>query len=310
MATFIACGAATPIQAISLAALCGFLGAVVTGSAVSNTVAAVVALPLQISLLKVLWAAMIGAVIWNLLTWKLGFPSSSTHALVGGLIGAVWVSHGPNFILWGWKELLSPNHHVIGISKIVLSLIISPILGFFVALLLQKISHLVLRNANFKLNTSINRIQWVMAGLLAFSHGGNDTQKIVGIISMALAASSYPFGQIDPVWIRACGGLVMFAGTLLGGWSIMKTVGRGIYTIRPIHSLNSQLSAGASILMATFLGAPVSTTHVVVGSVVGVGSADEYRMVNWKIGQEIIVAWTVTMPASAMVAAGLYFLFR
>lgn len=224
VATFISCRAANPIQAISLAAFCGFIGALTSGSAVANTISGIVTIPTETALLKVLLAAMIGAVIWNLVTWELGFPSSSTHALVGGL------------------------------------------------------------------NKSIKKIQWVIAGLLAYSYGANDTQKTVGIIWLALASASYSNGQVGLIWIKGLAGAVMFAGTLLGGWPIMKTIGRDIYTIRPIHSLNFQLSSGGCLVLATALGAPVSTTHVVVGSVIGVGGADEFRMVNWKIGKEIIIA--------------------
>jgi PiT family inorganic phosphate transporter len=308
VATFISCGAANPIHAVCLAAIASFVGAVTGGSAVADTVSAIVEIPTEAALLTVLLAAIIGAVMWNLVAYKLGFPSSSTHALVGGLIGAVWVSRGSEYILWGWKGFLAPEHQVVGITKIVIALIFSPLLGFIAAFFLQFISKIILRNATFAINKWVKRVQWVIAALLAYSHGANDTQKMVGIISLALAAASYPFGPVKPFWINALGGTVMFMGTILGGWSIMKTIGRGIYTLRPIHSLNSQLSSGGSLILATVLGAPVSTTHVVVGSVVGVGSADEFRMVNWKIGQEIIVAWCVTIPASAMVAALIYYI--
>ena len=308
VATFISCGAANPMQAVCLAAIFGFLGAVTSGSAVANTVSAIVTIPTEGALLNVLLAGLIGAVLWNIVTWKFGIPSSSTHGLVGGIIGAVWVSHGANYILWGWSELFASNHQLIGMTKIVAALILSPFIGFIAAFLLQTIGNIGLRNANFTINSWIKRIQWVIAALLAYSHGGNDTQKIVGIITLALATGSYPFGEVPLVWINSLGGGVMFVGTLLGGWSIMKTIGRGIYTIRPIHSLNSQLSSGCSIVLATVLGAPVSTTHVVVGSVAGVGSADEFRMVNWQIGKEIIIAWCITIPASAIVAALVYYI--
>ena len=310
VATFISCGAANPVQAISLAAICGFVGALTSGSAVANTISGIVTIPTETALLKVLLAAMIGAVVWNLVTWKFGLPSSSTHALVGGLVGAVWVARGTNYILWGWSELISPGHHLMGMTKIVAALILSPVIGFVAAFILQKISNLVLRNAKFSLNNWIKRIQWVIAGLLAYSHGANDTQKTVGIIWLALACASYSNGQVGLIWIKGLAGTVMFAGTLLGGWPIMKTIGRGIYTIRPIHSLNSQMSSGGCIVLATALGAPVSTTHVVVGSVIGVGGADEFRMVNWKIGKEIIIAWCITIPASALVAALAFYMLR
>ncbi|XFO65308.1 hypothetical protein SPSIL_014170 [Sporomusa silvacetica DSM 10669] len=308
VATFISCGAANPIQATCLAAIFGFIGAVIGGSAVANTVSAIVTMTTDAALLNVLLAGMIGAVIWNVVTWKLGLPSSSTHALVGGVVGAVLVSRGANYILWGWSDLWGANHLLVGITKIVAALILSPLMGFVVAFLLQTVSNILLRNANFTINRWIKNIQWLIAALLAYSHGTNDTQKIVGILSLALAAANYPFGQIAPVWISALGGGVMFVGTMLGGWSIMKTIGRGIYAIRPIHSLNSQLASGGSIILATILGAPVSTTHVVVGSIAGVGSAEEFRMVNWNIGKEIIIAWCITIPAAAIVAAMVYYI--
>ena len=310
VATFISCGAASPIQAVSLAAICGFAGALTSGNAVANTISGIVEIPSETALLKILLAAMIGAVVWNLVTWKFGFPSSSTHALVGGLVGAVWIARGTNYILWGWSELIGPGHQLVGITKIVAALILSPLIGFIAAFILQTITNIVLRNAKSSLNHWIKRIQWVIAGLLAYSHGANDTQKTVGIISLALVSASFSNGQVGLVWIKGLAGAVMFAGTLLGGWPIMKTIGRSIYTIRPIHSLNSQISSGGCIVLATVLGAPVSTTHVVVGSVIGVGGADEFRMVNWNIGKELIIAWCITIPASAIVAAMVFYILR
>lgn len=306
VATFISCGAGNPIQAVYLAAIFGFLGAITSGSAVANTVSAIVAIPMEPALLNVLLAGMMGAVLWNIITWKFGLPSSSTHALVGGLVGAVWVSYGADYILWGWSEWIGASHKLVGITKIIAALLLSPLMGFVVAFLLQVVANILLRNAKFTVNRWIKHLQWIIAALLAYSHGANDTQKIVGIISLALTATHYPFGHIDPLWINSLGGAVMFIGTMLGGWSIMKTIGRGIYTIRPIHSLNSQLASGGSIILATIVGAPVSTTHVVVGSVAGVGSAEEFRMVNWMIGKAIIIAWFITIPASGIVAALVY----
>lgn len=310
VATLISCGGASPVQAICLAAFFGFLGAVTSGSAVANTISAIVTVPAEPALLSILLAGMIGAVIWNVVTWRFGLPSSSTHALVGGVIGAVWISRGAAYILWGFHELLGPTHQLVGITKVVAALLLSPVMGLVAAFLLQTISNIVLRNANFGVNRWIKRIQWVIASLLAYSHGANDTQKIVGIITLALGAASYPFGYVSAEWISSLGGSVMFIGTLFGGWSIMKTVGRGIYTIRPIHSLNSQLSSGGAIILATVLGAPVSTTHVVVGSVAGVGAADEFRMVNWNIGKEIIIAWCITIPAAGLAGAAVYYLIK
>jgi PiT family inorganic phosphate transporter len=245
-----------------------------------------------------------GAVIWNLITWRLGLPSSSTHALIGGIIGSVWVSSGYKHILWGWNELIGGQYQLTGIVKVVAGLIISPMLGFIIAFILQKVTRLLLRNAKYTLNNSLNKLQLGIAAALAYSHGTNDTQKIIGIITLALMAGKGI--ATTPLWIRIAGGLVMFIGTMLGGWTIMRTIGRGIFKIRVIHSVNSQLASSGSLLLATFIGAPVSTTHVVVGSVMGVGAADEFRMVHWGVAKEIILAWFITIPLSAVVSALIY----
>ncbi|WP_297421071.1 inorganic phosphate transporter [Clostridium sp.] len=306
VATCIISGAATPKQAIVIASIFGMIGAVFGGSAVMDTITKVIDLPVNVSLLTILFAAIMGAVIWNLVTWRLGLPSSSTHALMGGIIGSVWISSGYKHILWGWNELIGKQHQLIGIAKVVAGLIISPMLGFIVAYILQKVMKLLLRNAKYTLNNTLNKLQLGIAAALAYSHGANDTQKIIGIITLALIADNSVAST--PLWVRVAGGLVMFIGTMFGGWTIMRTIGRGIYKIRGIHSLNSQLASAGSLLLATFSGAPVSTTHVVVGSVMGVGAADEYRMVHWGVAKEIILAWFITIPLSAVVSALIYVL--
>jgi PiT family inorganic phosphate transporter len=309
VATFINCRAATPKQAIAVASVFGLLGAVFGGNAVADTIAKVIDLPAKTSLLAILFAAILGATVWNLITWKLSLPSSSTHALIGGIIGAVIVSSGYQHILWGWSELISTKHQITGIVKVVTALIFSPMLGFALAFILEKVSKLFLRNTKFSINKWLNRVQWIIVASLSYSHGANDTQKVIGILTLALAAGGGATILTAPLWVRVCGGLVMFIGTMLGGWSIMKTIGRGIFNIRPIHSVNSQLASLGSVFVATLIGAPVSTTHVVVGSVMGVGAADEYRMVHWGIVKEIIIAWFITIPLSAIVSALIYIIF-
>ncbi|HWR41268.1 MAG TPA: inorganic phosphate transporter [Patescibacteria group bacterium] len=307
VATFIACGAATPLQAVMWAALLELIGAVLGGSAVAHTIAGLVLLPVDRTLLPLLAAVMIAAMVWNVLTWRLGLPSSSTHALVGGLIGSVWMMAGTEYIFWGWTELWNPGHSVSGIVKVVMGLVVSPLLGFLLAYLLQKLVAFLLRNASFSANRWLKQGQWLIVGLLAFNHGANDTQKVLGLVGLALvAAGQLGEGQPLPVEALFVGGLIMFIGILSGGWPIMKTLGSGIFTLRPIHSFNSQLSAGSALLLANISGMPVSTTHLVAGSVIGAGAADEYRMVNWAVGKEMMVAWCVTIPASALVAAVVY----
>lgn len=310
VATCIVCGAATPKQAIVIASVFGMIGSVLGGSAVADTISKVIDLPVNSSMLTILLASILGSVIWNLVTWKLGLPSSSTHALIGGIIGAVWVSSGYKHILWGWSELVGGQFQLTGIVKVVAALIISPMLGFIVAFILQKFTKLLLRNAKYTLNDQLKKLQLGIAAALAYSHGANDTQKIMGIITLALMAGKGIEINTAPLWVRIVGGLVMFIGTMLGGWTIMRTIGRDIFKIRVIHSLNSQLASSMSLLLATFIGAPVSTTHVVVGSIMGVGAADEYRMVHWGIAKEIILAWFITIPLSAVVSALIYSLFN
>lgn len=310
VATMIACKAASPVQAILIASIFGLLGVFFSGNQVADTVSAIIKVSPSINLIHILIASLLGAVVWNIVTWRIGIPSSSTHALVGGLIGAAWIANGPDSILWGISELFSGNHQVVGIMKVIVSLIFSPVLGFSIAYVIQKISMLLLRNAKFSINRTINKLQWIVAAALAFSHGANDSQKITGLISLALISAGVVNSHAVPPLIKIAIGLIMFLGTALGGWKIMKTIGNKIYDLRPIHSLNSMISSGTSILFATFTGAPVSTTHVVVGGIMGVGSADEYRMVNWNIGKEIVTAWFITIPCSAIASSIIYFLIN
>jgi inorganic phosphate transporter, PiT family len=310
VATMISSGAASPRAAILLAAGTGLVGAMTGGHAVANTIASLIDLPANITLLPILLAAILGGLVWNLATWKLGLPSSSTHALVGGMIGAVSLAAGPGHILWGWQSLTASSPKLAGVLLVVTGLIISPLFGFLIAFVLGKISALLFRNAGFGLNRWLNRLQYLAAAALAYSHGANDTQKSIGILTAAFLASGLLTQAAPPVWISLTGGLLMFGGTLLGGWPIMKTIGRGLYDIQPIHSVNAQMAAVSSILFATLAGAPISTTHVVVGSVMGVGAADRYKMVRWQVIREILTAWLITMPASAAVAAVIMLVVR
>ncbi|HEX2998649.1 MAG TPA: inorganic phosphate transporter [Armatimonadota bacterium] len=306
VATIITSGAASPKGAVLLASVFGMIGALFGGSMVADTVSSIIDLPASSSLLPVLLSAVTGAVLWNMITWKFGLPSSSTHALVGGIVGAVLVSSGAGHVLWGLSELTAAGPQVRGIVKIVLSLLISPVIGFAAAWTLEKLAKILLRNAKFTINRRIKKLQWAIAAGLSLAHGANDTQKILGLIVLALVSGGTAPLHSAPVWARLCLGALMFLGTMLGGWKIMKTVGRGIFELEPIHSLSSQLASAGSILAANFMGAPVSSTHIVVGSVMGVGSAENYKMVNWNIVREIVLSWVITIPASAAVSALLY----
>jgi PiT family inorganic phosphate transporter len=243
------------------------------------------------------------------MTWRTGLPSSATHALVGGLIGAAAVSNGGG-ILWGFHELLGAGHHLAGVAKVVISLLISPAIGFAAAFLLHKLTGLLLRNSKYTVNKWIKRTQWAVAAGLSYSHGANDTQKILGILVLALlSAGIAPMGAA-PLWAKLSVGAVMSFGTLLGGWRVMKTVGRGIFEMKPIDSLNSQLASAGAILAANLTGAPVSSTQTVIGSIMGVGSAENHKMVNWNVVKGILVSWVITIPASAAVSALTFLLFK
>lgn len=306
VATFINCGAATPKSGIVLAAFAGVAGALFGGELVTDTITGVISLSVDQELLLVLLSAIVGATLWDLLTWKLGLPSSSTHSFVGGIIGAVMISAGPEFVVWGWRELTAPDHQLTGVTKVVMALLLSPVIGFVLAFLLEQISELLLRNARLGINKPIKGLQWIIVSLLSFTNASNDIQKVMGILVLALAAASDTPIEMAPLWLRFLGGMAMFVGTLMGGWRIMKTLGRGIFEIRPIHSLNSQLASFGAVFTANLTGAPVSSTQVIVGSIMGVGAADAYKMVNWAIVKEIVVSWFITIPLSGIISALTY----
>ena len=302
VATFITCGAATPVQAVILAAAFELLGAIFGGSAVAGTIASIIKLNAGHEMLIVILSAVFGAVFWNLLSWKYGIPSSSTHALIGGLCGASIGFGGGAMINWGFIEAIQ-TFHLTGIAKVIFALVLSPLLGFAIAFFILHILTFCFRNSTFKVNGPIKKAQWFLTAVMAFNHGANDTQKSMGLIMLALFSAGKVISiSIVPPEIRILVGLVMCIGVLVGGWSIMKTLGRGIFTIRPVHSLASQLATGISLYFANVIGAPVSTTHVVVGTIMGVGTADEKKMVNWQAVKNILFSWIITIPSAALIS--------
>jgi PiT family inorganic phosphate transporter len=306
VATVISCGAIEPKKAIPFAAVCAVIGAITGGSAVIYTVQKLVLVEPGHALLTILLTGLIGATIWNFFTWKIGMPSSSTHALIGSLVGAVIVSQGADRVLWGFSALMGSDPHITGVMKVIIAMFISPPIGFGLAYLLQKGVSLALRNSTRKANKWIKRSQWGTVFLLAYSQGSNDTQKHMGIIMLALLSANLVSGTEVPLWVRVLTGIIMLVGYLGGGWTIMKTLGQRIYHLEPIHSLNSQLSSATAVLTSTILGGPISTTQVVGSSVLGVGAGDRVRMVSWKVGEEMLLSWFITMPATMGVAALIY----
>jgi inorganic phosphate transporter, PiT family len=309
VATMIACGAASPKRAVIVSAVWGFVGAMLGGTAVALTVLGLLTLPMGNTLVYVLFATLVGAVAWNLITWVWGIPSSSTHALVGGLIGAGVAAAGLDKVNWGLDELLGSGH-VVGITKVVIFLFLSAGIGFIGGYLAMKATRVLLRNAKRKINRYLMMSQYLTSGLLSFSHGANDAQKAMGIMVLVIAAVGWAPDTSIPLWVMLASAIAMTVGTIGGGWKIMRTLGRGIFRIRPIHSFDSQVASTSAILLSTAVGAPVSSTHAVASSIIGVGAADNARMVQWSVGKDMVVSWLLTMPLTALVSGLIYIIMK
>lgn len=298
IATSVSTRALKPRVAIMMAAVLNFSGALLSTGVAKTIGGDIVVSPAMVNQ-EVISAALLGAIIWNLLTWWWGIPSSSSHALIGGVMGAVSVSKGFSGLNWT------------GIEKIVLSLVLSPIIalvsGFLVMLLLL---WLFGRLSPSRLNIGFKRMQLLSAGLMSFSHGSNDAQKAMGIITLALLSS----GQIEtldvPNWVKFACAAAMGLGTAVGGWKIIKTMGGKIVKLEPITGFASDLNSAIVIFIATFLHLPVSTTHVVAGSIMGVGSVKRVSAVRWGVARSMVFAWFITIPFSAVASAAIYLIIK
>lgn len=304
VATMVACRAASPKVSVLFSAAFGFLGVILGGSAVAFTIQGLVHVPEQDVLLPMLLAAVLSAASWNLVTWRFGLPSSSTHALVGGLVGAGLTSSGINSISWGTSELMAGE--LTGLTKVLLLLVLSVIIGFTAGYAMKKASLVAFRNAKRSVNDPIRRTQYLTTAILSFSHGANDGQKQMGIITVALLAGGTIVAQEIPIEVRLLTAMAIALGTVGGGWRIMKTLGRRIYPLKPIDSLDSQIASAVTILTSTVVGAPVSSTQVVASSVMGVGAGERAKMVQWSVGKHMVISWLLTIPASACLAALLF----
>lgn len=290
IATTVLTGALSIPKAIFLAASLNFLGAYLD-KAVATTIGKGIVDPHTIDLSTVL-AALIGAIIWNLMTWWRGLPSSSSHALIGGIVGAVVARHGFSVF------------HAKGLQKIILALILSPIAGFIVGTLFMVALYWIFKDVRpGKLNQGFKFIQVLSASAMAVSHGANDAQKTMGLITMALASGGFIPTFDVPGWVVFACAFSMAMGTAAGGWRIIKTVGRKVLSLQPVHGFAAETSGAAVILAATAVGAPVSTTHVISSAIMGVGSAQRMRGVRWNVVKQIVYAWVLTLPASALLAA-------
>jgi inorganic phosphate transporter, PiT family len=293
VATVVSTGVLPMRTAVLLAALLNFAGAL-TGTAVATTIGKGLVEPEVVTQVVVL-SALLGAIAWNLVTWYFGIPSSSSHALVGGLVGAGLAHAGPRAIQVG------------GLLTVVKSLIVSPIIGFVLGFLLMLVLFWACRRARpDRLSRLFKRLQIASAGFMAVSHGSNDAQKTMGIITLALVAYGvigHETGEFHvPVWVIVVCAIAMAAGTMAGGVRIIKTMGTKIIDLRPIHGFAAETAAAITILGASHLGLPVSTTHVISGSIMGVGSSQRVSAVRWGVTARILWAWVLTIPISSAVS--------
>ena len=289
IATSVATRALRPQYALLMATAFNFIGAF-AGTAVAKTIGAGL-VDEQTTTQVVVAAALIGAITWNLITWLLGLPSSSSHALIGGLLGATATAVGTG------------SFKLDGIfSKVVVPLITSPIAGFVLALVLMVALTWIFRGAARKpLGTAFRRLQVFSAGYMAFAHGSNDAQKTMGIITLALfSAGVIPTNDV-PAWVIVIAASAISLGTAIGGWRIMHTMGQRVVQLEPIHGFAAETTAATVLLVTAHLGMPVSTTHVISSAIMGVGASRGVRAVRWGVARRILVAWVLTIPAAALV---------
>jgi PiT family inorganic phosphate transporter len=293
VATLIASQAMSVRGALTLAAVANFAGPFLLGVAVAETVGAEVARPEVINFAAVL-AALAAASLWDLTAWYFGIPVSSTHALLGGIVGAAAAAAGLSAI------------QLHGLEKVAFALLASPLLGFAAALGVMQATRYLLRNATPRASVGLSRLQILTGATLALSHGGNDAQKTMGVISLGLLMLGFTSHFYVPWWVVVLSASAIGLGTAIGGWRIIRTLGVGFYRVRPIHGFTAQVSSAAVILGASLAGGPVSTSQVVSASIVGAGAAERKSKVRWSLLGEIALAWLVTLPVAALLAAPFY----
>jgi len=298
VATWVGTRALSPRAAVLVSAAANLAGAFVT-TAVASTVGKGI-IDTGLATDQTVLAALFGAIAWNLLTWWSGLPSSSTHALIGGLVGAALVQSGSNGVAWSgiWRKVILPGA-------------VSPVIGFaggFVLLLL--IYRLFQRLTPGIAHRGFRLGQLASGTWVAFAHGANDAQKTMGVIALALFTHGSISSFYIPVWVKIAAGLTIAAGTYAGGWRIIRTLGQRIYGLQPEHGFAAQIAAGSTLYAGTHFGFPISTTHVVTGSVMGAGATRRLSALRWGVAGNILVAWLLTLPGAGLVAAALYFPVR
>ncbi|UCH33277.1 MAG: inorganic phosphate transporter [Armatimonadota bacterium] len=294
VATSVSTRVLSPMRAVGMAAVLNFVGALIS-TEVAKTVGRGIVAPSAVTQ-SVILAALLGAITWNLITWYWGIPSSSSHALVGGVIGAAAAYEGFAIL------------NVSGLIHIFSSLLVSPAVGFVVGLTLMVALFWLFRAAvPARINAHFRRLQVLSAAFVAFSHGTNDAQKSMGIITMALVTGGYLGSFVVPWWVKLVCALAMALGTAAGGWKIIQTMGMRIIKLQPIHGFAAETSSALVIQTASHFGLPVSTTHVISSAIMGVGASKRLSAVRWGVATNIVIAWIVTPPVSAILGGLAYF---
>ena len=301
IATIVTSRSMSPRMALMLACIAEFIGAIALGTAVALTIgkgilsSQVLALPM-ITIQKILLSTVIGAILWNLITWFIGLPSSSSHALVGGMVGSGVVSIGLSGVMW--KSFF---------FKVILPLLMAPLLGFIVGIIIMRLSLAIFRNRKPSITIVFKKVQALTMIFLAGSHGSNDSQKAMGIIALSLTAYGSESFSVPPWVVLSCAAAIS-VGLSFGGWRIIKTIGKQVSKMTPLHSFDSQISSGIIIYFSSIFGFPVSTTQIVGSSVMGVGTGYKAKSVRWSITKDILTAWLITIPATGLMAAATFML--
>ncbi|HLY95534.1 MAG TPA: inorganic phosphate transporter [Gaiellaceae bacterium] len=298
VATWVGTRAISPRKAVAISAGANLAGAFVT-TAVAKTVGKGI-IDSHLANEKTVLAALLGAIAWNLFTWRLGLPSSSTHALIGGLLGAALVQSGSAGVQWHgvWE-------------KVALPALASPAIGFAGAFLLIVVIYRVFFRVSPGVGNRGFRLGQLLSGTwVAFTHGANDAQKTMGVIALALLANGNISHFYIPAWVKISAGLTIAAGTYVGGWRIIRTLGQRVYKLQPEHGFAAQIAAGTTLWAGTHYGFPISTTHVVTGSVMGAGASRRLSAVRWGVAGNIAFAWVLTLPAAGLVAAAFFYPVR
>ena len=295
VATMISSRAFRPQTALGITAIVEFLAPFLFGVVVAQTISRDI-VNSHLLTLDAIIACLVGTIVWNLITWFFGIPSSSSHALIGGLMSAVFISVG-----WDGIKLQ-------GLYKVLIALFVSPMIGFIFGFMVSRIIYFLARNATPRINELFKNGQFFTAVGLAFSYGANDAQKTIGMITLSLIISGQLSNFTVPFWVILLSSSMMALGTALGGWRLIRTLGGKFYKIRPVHSFATQLTSAAVILTASSVGLPISTTQVVSSAIIGVGASERFGKVRWGVAGDILTAWIITIPASALFSAGIYWL--